>query len=732
MINVKLHPKQYLIATDPHRFRVAVCGRRFGKSTLAQLIILQWATEQVGTYWIVSPSYKTSKMIHWRELQKLTPREWVLKKNEVELSITLKNGSIIELKGAENPDALRGVKLRGLVVDECASIRNWDWLWSEVLRPTLTDYEAPALFIGTPKGYNAFYELYQLGIDKNDLWKSFHFTSYDNPYIPKGEIDNAKNELTEDTFYQEYMADFRKYTGLVYKEFDRAIHVIEPFDIPNEWTIYRGMDFGSTNPTAVLWIAVDGDENTYIVGEHYQTGQTIDYHSGIINAHPLSGRVQSTFGDPSGAQWISEFAERGVYITPANKETGQDSQGWVRFGIEKVAEKLKQVPGHTVQLPRVRPEVDSIHIQGGSSNSMPALFIFSTCTNVIREIESYRWKEKSVTQAQDLNEPEAPEKANDHCFTGDTLILTMAGWKRIDAITKGEFVWSPFGWNEVYRSGSTGKKVVKDYGVFSSTPDHKVLTDSGLKEVDILRYSDRILIWTNRNKWSLMEYLIGATQMPRGEVMRFILGAVLTKAKMARRDFYIETYGNTIMARSLSLIWSTILTVTLVITTSLTLSLSLLVSMLSAIIGAYGRGRLLTLIKLGISQKLGMGAKRDERSTQELLKKLGPRRSGQIKHVLSAIRSTRLPSLVEASIVIKTAKQQILGEEEVYNLATKFGMYFANGVLVSNSMDALRYFAVSYRKQLKSLDLPPTHASQQNWSLSDNWKPPSKSFRIGQ
>src|SRR5690606_33829900 len=144
--------KQKEVALDTHRFRVLCAGRRFGKSVLAQLITLKWAVDNPGLYWIISPTYKQSKQIHWRQLQQIIPQQWIKKKNEVELSLLLQNGSIIELKGAENPDALRGVKLRGLVVDEIASIRNWEWLWHEVLRPTLTDYEAPALFISTPKG----------------------------------------------------------------------------------------------------------------------------------------------------------------------------------------------------------------------------------------------------------------------------------------------------------------------------------------------------------------------------------------------------------------------------------------------------------------------------------------------------------------------------------------------------------------------------------------------------
>jgi len=406
-INVELHNGgQYDVAHDNHRFKVICAGRRWGKSVLSRMIVLKWATEAEGLYWVVSPTYKQAKMIHWREIQKEIPKEWIAKKNEVELSVTLNNGSIIELKGAENPDALRGVKLRGLVVDEIASIRNWDWLWHEVLRPTLTDYEAPAIFISTPKGFNHFYELFKIGQEENDLYKSWQFTTYDNPFIPKEEIDNAKQELSEDTFAQEYLADFRKYTGLVYKEFDRQIHVIEPFEIPSHWQIYRGFDFGSTNPTAVAWIAVDGDENWFIIDEYYKSGETIDYHAGIINANRYSNRVVQSFGDPSGAQWFDEFAQRGIYITPANKETGTSKQNWVQYKIEKVADKLRKKPGRLVPNVQLPAELQKY--------GLPALFVFKNCHHTISEFESYRWKEKPPTAAQDLNEPDMPEKANDH------------------------------------------------------------------------------------------------------------------------------------------------------------------------------------------------------------------------------------------------------------------------------------------------------------------------------
>ena len=428
-MKVVLSKWQLEVAKDSHRFRVICAGRRSGKSVLARLTLLKWALSNIGTYYLVSPTYRQAKEIHWREFRKEIPRSWVVKSNETELSIQLKNGSIIELKGAENPDTLRGVKLRGLVIDEIASIRNWDWLWAEVLRPTLTDYISPAIFISTPKGYNHFYDLYGLGqqTGSNGDYKSWRFTSYDNPYIPKQEIDNAKAELTEDTFAQEYLADFRKFTGLVYKEFQREVNVIEPFDIPEDWDVYRGFDFGSTNPTVCLWIAVDRDGNWFISAEHYVTGETIDYHSGIINSHPFSKRVVATYGDPSGAQWISEFSQRGIYITPANKETGTNFNSWVRFGIEKVAEKLKATPGHTIMLDSFQQSNSDVQ---DTSRGMPSLFIFSKCINTIREFETYRWKEKSVTQAQDLNEPDVPEKANDHAM--DALRYFAVSYKHQD------------------------------------------------------------------------------------------------------------------------------------------------------------------------------------------------------------------------------------------------------------------------------------------------------------
>lgn len=388
-MKVNLSKWQTKVWDDTHRFKVVCAGRRTGKSTFAQLIIITWASQNKGDYYIVAPTYRQAKEIHWRGIQEYLPKGLVKSKNETELSITLTNDSRISLKGAENPDALRGIKLRGLIIDEIASIRNWDWLWSEVLRPTLTDYEAPAIFISTPKGFNHFYKLFNCKDDEGNVlpdYKSWKFTSYDNPYIPKEEIDAAKRELQEDTFEQEYMADFRKHTGLAHKEWNRDIHFIEPFDIPLDWYRERGFDFGKVDFTASVRAVIKDDvlfidscylNNTSDVKGHAEAILTEDYNLGHIQ----------NYGDPSGKQWIAEFDMHGIKIQPADKEVGQGFRGWVEYCIDKVNGMLKPVIGHTVTLPN-----------GKVIENAPHLFVIKNgkTDKLVSQIERLSWKETST------------------------------------------------------------------------------------------------------------------------------------------------------------------------------------------------------------------------------------------------------------------------------------------------------------------------------------------------
>ena len=147
----------------------------------------------------------------------------VSKINESRIEITLINGSIISLKGADRPDTLRGVSLSGVVFDEFATVRDAENVWQKVIRPALSDRKGWALFISSPAGRNYFYELYNQG-KTADNWSSYQFTTLEGGYVDDDEIEIAKNDLDERSFRQEYEATFESYSGLVVPDYDRVLN----------------------------------------------------------------------------------------------------------------------------------------------------------------------------------------------------------------------------------------------------------------------------------------------------------------------------------------------------------------------------------------------------------------------------------------------------------------------------------------------------------------------------
>lgn len=248
-----LHPKQREVFQNPARFRVVVAGRRWGKSQLSKLSILKYSRVKNRLIWYVSPSYRMSKQIMWPELMSAIPKRWIRKINETNLSITLINGTRIELKGADNADSLRGVGIHFLVMDEVQDID--PEAWTKVLRPTLASTGGHVLFIGTPKAYNFLYELYSMGqrseLQVTNKWMSWQFPTITSPFIPAGEIEAAKADMDEKSFAQEFLASFETMSGRVYYSFERAVHVQSRSFNPN-LPIWVGQDFNLDPMSSVI------------------------------------------------------------------------------------------------------------------------------------------------------------------------------------------------------------------------------------------------------------------------------------------------------------------------------------------------------------------------------------------------------------------------------------------------------------------------------------------------
>ena len=237
-------------------------------------------------------------MIAWRKLKaRLLDLRWVRKINESELTITLKNQSVISLKGADNADSLRGIGLDFLVMDEFAIID--PEAWYEVLRPALADREGHALFISTPAGMNWAKDLYDLQDEFPDEWRSFSFTSLDGGQIPLSEIEAAQRTMDERTFRQEFLASWETYSGRCYYAFDRKHHLKEYTDkLPRE--IYCGIDFNVENMVAA--IAVKLPNGFHFIDEiHLYGSSTQELADEIKIRYPLNTHSIVAYPDPAGS-----------------------------------------------------------------------------------------------------------------------------------------------------------------------------------------------------------------------------------------------------------------------------------------------------------------------------------------------------------------------------------------------------------------------------------------------
>ena len=357
-------PQKQVLECDK-RFRVLITGRRFGKTFLAVTELAKFARYPKKKVWYVAPTYRMAKDIVWFELvDKLTKHKWIKKTNNSDLSILLRNGSQISLRGADNENSLRGVGLDFLVMDEFADVK--EHAWYEVLRPTLSDKNGSALFCGTPRGYGNW--SYNLFSKEDDNWASFQFTTLDGGNVSANEIEQAKADLDERTFNQEYMASFVNYAGQIYYNFDRKENVIDKYE-PKTAEIHIGIDFNISPMTGVI---------TEIQGNSiYVYDEIILYSS---NTDELVQEIKTRY---SGKHIFA-------YPDPASKQRKTSAGGVTDLSILKNA-------GFNMRLrnthPLVRDRINAVNTKLKNANGKRTLFIAKNCKTMLKAIERQIYKE---------------------------------------------------------------------------------------------------------------------------------------------------------------------------------------------------------------------------------------------------------------------------------------------------------------------------------------------------
>tara|TARA_R100001463_G_scaffold38166_1_gene81953 strand:- start:282 stop:1505 length:1224 start_codon:yes stop_codon:yes gene_type:complete len=382
-----LSKAQKEVFTSEARFRVLITGRRFGKTFLALNELAKFSRYPRKKVWYIAPTFRMCKDIMLDPLvEKMTKHKWISKVNYSDLSITLKNKSLIQLRSSDNFNSLRGVGLDFICMDEFSDVD--ERAWYEVLRPTLSDKsrEGSALFLGTPRGFgNWSYNLFtRQDSDKN--WQSFQYTTLDGGQVSQNEIDQAKNDLDDRTFKQEYMASFEKYSGQIYYNFDRQENVIDEYTTTTN-SIHIGIDFNIDPVSAV--ISEVKQDNLYVYDE------IVIYSS---NTDELVEEINNRY---SGKHIF-------VYPDPASKQRKTSAGGRTDLSILKNA-------GYNVRVrnahPLIRDRINAVNTKLKNAKGLRTLFIANNCKNVIKSIERQIYKEGTSL----------PDKENNYDHMNDAL-----------------------------------------------------------------------------------------------------------------------------------------------------------------------------------------------------------------------------------------------------------------------------------------------------------------------
>jgi len=368
-----------MVFTDQSRFRVLVAGRRFGKTRLVLCELLRAAAMPRKNVWYIAPTYRQARQIMWGVLKAETPPEFVRKANETDLSLELINGSVIALRGADNPDSLRGVSLHFAAFDEYDFIDST--VWPAVIRPMLTTTGGRAIFAGTPDGYGPLYDLYLRGksvkTDDSD-WSAHQFTTLDGGWVPPQEIEDAKRDSDERTYRQEYLASFETMSGRVYYAFDRTENVKEPPQYAGP--LAMGMDFNVDPMTAVIFH--EDTTTTWVIDEivikSSNTQECIDEAKRRYGA-----RIVAAYPDPAG---------RG--------RSTSAPVGYSDHAILRAAGLTVYVRGKV----SLRDGINALNARLCSADGKRRMMISPRCKRLIEALERHCYKDGAAIPAQDGHE----------------------------------------------------------------------------------------------------------------------------------------------------------------------------------------------------------------------------------------------------------------------------------------------------------------------------------------
>jgi hypothetical protein len=264
------------------RWAVLVCHRRAGKTVacVADLVLSALVTSKADArFAYVCPQYNQAKDVAWTYIKRLTADIPNVQYNESELRADLPNGARIRLYGADNPDRLRGLYLDGVVLDEFADMRSS--VWGEVIRPMLADRKGWAVFIGTPKGHNEFYQCWQ-DAQMDDAWFKMMLKASNSGLIEPEELKDAAKGMTDDQFAQEFECSFEAAIAGAYYANDFKEDCIREVQYDPKLPVYTAWDIGYSDDTAIWFWQMAGGE-IHVIDFYANNGHGVPHYVDVLN-----------------------------------------------------------------------------------------------------------------------------------------------------------------------------------------------------------------------------------------------------------------------------------------------------------------------------------------------------------------------------------------------------------------------------------------------------------------
>lgn len=357
--------QQMELHESQRRWMLTICHRRFGKTVYAvnKLIKANFTCPLINPrHAYIAPFLKQAKQIAWDYLKLYSRPIPGIQINEAELRIDYPNGGRIRLYGADNPDSLRGIYLDGVEFDEYAQIQ--PKLFSEVIRPALSDRKGWAEFMGTPKGRNHFYDLHE-AIKNNSNWDVNIFKASETLLVDKSELESARDIMTEDEYNQEYECSFTAAVQGSYfaKELNKIREKGQIINIPIEnLEVNTFWDLGRNDTTAIWFHQKVGKENRFI--DFYEAnGEGLEFYARVLKEkgylygthylpHDVNVTDLSRGDNKSRKQILESLGVKPISVVPRvsdiNKGIEQTRQSFPTcwFDEERCKDGLKALEGY--------------------------------------------------------------------------------------------------------------------------------------------------------------------------------------------------------------------------------------------------------------------------------------------------------------------------------------------------------------------------------------------------